>query len=94
MRQNRWVFSSRKWFDKLLTPPPERRVTRAMRRARYAQQRFVRRAIQNLEVRLPLHAYSVWERKIGRFDAHPQEKFQDPDPNVNDGRLLTGILTA
>lgn len=94
MRQNWWVFSSRKWFDKLLTPPPERRVTRAMRRARYVQQRFGRRAIQNLEVRLPLHAYLIWERKIGRFDAHPWEKFQNPDPNVNNGRLLTEILMA
>lgn len=94
MCQNWWVFSSRKWFDKLLTPPPEKRVTRAMRRARYVQQRFVRRAIQNLEIRLPLHAYSIWERKIGRFDAHPWEKFQNPDLNVNNGRLLTEILAA
>ena len=56
------------------------------------QQRFVRRTIQNLEVRLPLHAYSVWERKIGRFDAHPWEKFQNPDPNVNSGRPDPNIL--
>ena len=49
---------------------------------------------KNLEVRLPLRAYSIWERKIGRFDAHPWKKFQNPDLNANNGRLLTKILTA